>query len=48
MIAIAREFLADPAWTYHAALALGVQDPHAVLPHLYHFYLGRRALLARA
>lgn len=43
MVAIAREHLADPAWTYHAALALGAANPHALLPHLYHWYLERRA-----
>jgi 2,4-dienoyl-CoA reductase-like NADH-dependent reductase (Old Yellow Enzyme family) len=48
MIAIAREHLADPAWAYHAALALDAPEPHALLPHLYEFYLARRAQLSRA
>jgi 2,4-dienoyl-CoA reductase-like NADH-dependent reductase (Old Yellow Enzyme family) len=47
MIAIAREHLADPAWTYHAALALGADNPHALLPHLYRWYLERRAALTK-
>ncbi len=47
MIAIAREHLADPAWAYHAALALGAPDAHALLPHLYHWYLERRAALTK-
>jgi 2,4-dienoyl-CoA reductase-like NADH-dependent reductase (Old Yellow Enzyme family) len=47
MIAIAREHLADPAWTYHAALTLGADNPHALLPHLYHWYLERRAALTK-
>jgi 2,4-dienoyl-CoA reductase-like NADH-dependent reductase (Old Yellow Enzyme family) len=47
MIAIAREHLADPAWTYHAALALVAENPHALLPHLYHWYLERRAALTK-
>ena len=47
MIAIAREFLADPAWPYHAALALDAPNAHALLPMLYHFYLERRAALTK-
>ena len=48
MIAIAREHLADPVWAYRAALALGAPEPHALLPHLYHWYLERRARLQRS
>ena len=48
MIAIAREHLADPAWAYHAALALGAPKPEALLPHLYGWFLERRARLTRA
>jgi 2,4-dienoyl-CoA reductase-like NADH-dependent reductase (Old Yellow Enzyme family) len=48
MIAIAREHLADPAWAYHAALALEAPEAHGLLPHLYHWYLERRAALGRS
>lgn len=47
MIAIAREHLADPAWAYHAALTLEAEGAHGVLPHLYHWYLERRAAIGR-
>ncbi|NNE23152.1 MAG: NADH:flavin oxidoreductase/NADH oxidase [Rhizobiales bacterium] len=43
LIAIAREMMADANWPYHAAQALGVDNPHAVLPEQYAFYLERRA-----
>ncbi len=43
LVAIGREMLADPNWAYHAADALGVADPYAVLPRYYGFYLERRA-----
>jgi 2,4-dienoyl-CoA reductase-like NADH-dependent reductase (Old Yellow Enzyme family) len=43
LVALARELLADPNWPYHAALELGLDDPHAVLPRPYAFYLRRRA-----
>jgi 2,4-dienoyl-CoA reductase-like NADH-dependent reductase (Old Yellow Enzyme family) len=43
LIAIAREMLADPNWTYHAAVALGLVEPWSVLPNQYGFYLERRA-----
>jgi len=42
LIAIAREMMADANWPYHAAQALGVDNPHAVLPAEYAFYLERR------
>ncbi len=42
LVAIAREMMADANWPYHAAQALGVEDPHAVLPEEYAFYLERR------
>lgn len=45
LIAIGREALADPNWAYHAAKALGLADPCAVLPRQYGFYLERRALV---
>ncbi len=43
LIAIGREFLADPNWPFHAATALGVENPYSVLPKQYAFYLERRA-----
>ncbi|MCP4328683.1 MAG: NADH:flavin oxidoreductase/NADH oxidase [Alphaproteobacteria bacterium] len=43
LIALARELMADPNWPYHAALELGLDDPHSVLPPWYAFYLERRA-----
>lgn len=42
-VALARELIANPAWAYQAAIALGVADPEAVLPAPYGFYLRRRA-----
>jgi 2,4-dienoyl-CoA reductase-like NADH-dependent reductase (Old Yellow Enzyme family) len=42
-VALARELIANPAWAYHAAIALGHTDPEAVLPQPYGFYLRRRA-----
>ena len=42
-IALAREFIADPAWPYRAARALGVAKPADILPPSYAFYLNRRA-----
>jgi 2,4-dienoyl-CoA reductase-like NADH-dependent reductase (Old Yellow Enzyme family) len=47
LIAIGRELIADPYWAYHAALALGVADAHALLPLGYAFYMARRAALVR-
>ena len=43
LVAIAREFLADSAWVYRAAQALGLDDPFGVLPPPYAFHLRRRA-----
>lgn len=43
LIAIGREFLADPNWCLHAAEALGADNPFAQLPKYYAFYLERRA-----
>jgi 2,4-dienoyl-CoA reductase-like NADH-dependent reductase (Old Yellow Enzyme family) len=45
LIALARELISDSNWPYHAALKLGVANPHAVLPRNYGFYLERRAAL---
>jgi len=47
LIAIGRELIADPYWAYHAALALGADNPHALLPGGYGWYLARRAALQR-
>lgn len=43
LVAIARELIADPNWSYRAALALGDETPEALLPRSYAFYLERRA-----
>lgn len=45
LIALAREFLANPNWPYHAARQLGLAEPWNVLPANYAFYLERRAAL---
>ena len=45
LIALARELLSDAAWPYRAALKLGVENPHEVLPRKFCFYLERRAPL---
>lgn len=42
LVALGRELLANPNFTYHAALALGHPAPHDVLPEAYAFYLKRR------
>jgi 2,4-dienoyl-CoA reductase-like NADH-dependent reductase (Old Yellow Enzyme family) len=43
LIALGRELLADPNWPFHAAEALKIDNPYAILPKYYGFYLGRRA-----
>ncbi|MGL4438800.1 MAG: NADH:flavin oxidoreductase/NADH oxidase [Bosea sp. (in: a-proteobacteria)] len=43
LVALGRELLANPNWPYHAAIALGIDKPEAVLPMQYAFYLERRA-----
>ncbi len=48
LIALARELLANPNWPYHAALELGMEDPHSVLPHNYALTLARRAKILAA
>ncbi|MCO5066276.1 MAG: NADH:flavin oxidoreductase/NADH oxidase [Rhizobiaceae bacterium] len=45
LVALARELIADPNWAYRAARELGLDDPHAVLPPSYAFYLRRRPVL---
>ncbi len=42
LVALAREMMADASWPYRAACQLGVENPHAVLPPQYSFYLERR------
>ena len=42
LVAIAREMMADASWPYRAAMQLGIENPHAVLPPQYAFYLERR------
>ena len=46
LVAIARELMADPHFVYRAALELGLEDPHGVLPPSYAFWLRRRPVLA--
>jgi 2,4-dienoyl-CoA reductase-like NADH-dependent reductase (Old Yellow Enzyme family) len=43
LIAIGRQFLAEPHWVYRAALELGHPEPDSVLVKNYAFYLSRRA-----
>jgi len=43
LIAIGRQFMAEPHWLYRAALALGHPAPDSVLVRNYAFYLERRA-----
>jgi 2,4-dienoyl-CoA reductase-like NADH-dependent reductase (Old Yellow Enzyme family) len=45
LVALARELIADPNWAYRAAQALHLEDPHAILPPSYAFYLRRRPIL---
>lgn len=42
MVALARGVMHDPNWAYHAALALELDDPFAVLPPSYAFRLSER------
>lgn len=43
LVALGRQMMAEPHWLYRAALELGLEDPYAVLPKYYGFYLERRA-----
>jgi 2,4-dienoyl-CoA reductase-like NADH-dependent reductase (Old Yellow Enzyme family) len=43
LIAIGRQFMAEPHWLYRAALELGHPEPDSVLVKNYAFYLSRRA-----
>ncbi|HEU4409279.1 MAG TPA: DJ-1/PfpI family protein [Polyangiaceae bacterium] len=42
LVMLAHAELDDPHWPYHAAKALDVADPHAVLPPQYAYWLKRR------
>jgi 2,4-dienoyl-CoA reductase-like NADH-dependent reductase (Old Yellow Enzyme family) len=42
MVAIGRELLADSNFVHRAAIVLGLDQPHGVLPSKYTFYLERR------
>ena len=42
LIALGRELLADPQWTYKAALQLNPKNAYESLPPSYSFYLSRR------
>jgi len=42
LIALARELMWNPNWPAHAAAALGVADPLALLPDSYAWWLRRR------
>lgn len=49
LVALGRELLADPAFAYRAARALGLPSPETVLPNAFAFYLSRRDnILAQA
>ena len=39
LIALAREMISDSNWAYHAAKMLGHENPYAILPNSYGFYL---------
>jgi 2,4-dienoyl-CoA reductase-like NADH-dependent reductase (Old Yellow Enzyme family) len=43
LVAIGRQFMAEPHWLYRAALELGHPEPDSVLAKNYAFYLSRRA-----
>jgi 2,4-dienoyl-CoA reductase-like NADH-dependent reductase (Old Yellow Enzyme family) len=45
LIAIAREFMANPNWAFHAAQALGVEKAFDLLPRDYGMILERRAAM---
>lgn len=48
LIAIARQMIAEPNWAFHAARALNIENPYAVLPRQYGFYLERRDAVLEA
>jgi 2,4-dienoyl-CoA reductase-like NADH-dependent reductase (Old Yellow Enzyme family) len=39
LVMLAKSFLSDANWPYHAAQALGVAEPHSLLPDPYAFWL---------
>jgi 2,4-dienoyl-CoA reductase-like NADH-dependent reductase (Old Yellow Enzyme family) len=45
LVALAREFMANPNWAFHAALALGDKDAFKLLPRDYALFLERRAAM---
>lgn len=42
LVAMARALLDDPSFAYHAALELGLENAHALLPRAHGFFLARR------
>ena len=42
LIALAREVLHNPNWAVDAALKLGVEDPYALMPPTYEYWLSKR------
>ncbi|MBE9606081.1 NADH:flavin oxidoreductase/NADH oxidase [Acetobacteraceae bacterium H6797] len=42
LVALAREMMWDPNWAVHAAAALGVPEPHKLLPRPYAWWLSKR------
>lgn len=48
LVAMGRQLLVEPAFAYRAACELGLEDPCAVLPENYAFYLRRRPPLPGA
>jgi 2,4-dienoyl-CoA reductase-like NADH-dependent reductase (Old Yellow Enzyme family) len=42
LVAVGRQLLADSNFVHRAAVALGLDQPHRVLPPNYTFYLERR------
>ena len=43
LVAIGREMLNNPNWPMDAATKLGIDEPYAMVPPLYGFYLEKRA-----
>jgi len=43
LIALAREVLHNPNWAFDAALKLGVDNPYALMPPAYSYWLSKRA-----
>jgi 2,4-dienoyl-CoA reductase-like NADH-dependent reductase (Old Yellow Enzyme family) len=47
LVAMGRGLMEDPNFPYHAAIELGHDEPHEVLPLEYSFYLKRKAALLK-